>query len=120
MSQETPKTIWIVTGETRDGVNARGGSDRGWFIEPGDKTAGQEVIVEGRSLVEVETLKKEMRGFIQAMLAVLAEADSADSPMQLDEVELSVEINSEGQVNLFGIGGRTGGKGAMTLKFKRK
>ncbi|MDJ0697752.1 hypothetical protein [Mastigocoleus sp. MO_188.B34] len=41
--------------------------------------------------------------------------------MQLDEVELSVEINGEGQISLFGIGGvKAGGRGAMTFTFKRK
>jgi hypothetical protein len=39
--------------------------------------------------------------------------------MQLDEIELSVEINGEGQVSLIGTGTKVGGKGAIKLKFKR-
>ena len=40
--------------------------------------------------------------------------------MQLDELELTVEINGEGQVSLLGTGGKVGTKGAIKLKFKRK
>ncbi len=61
-----------------------------------------------------------MKGFLQAMREMLDEADPPDSKMRLDEVELSVEINGEGQVSLFGVGGKAGGKGGMTFKFKRK
>jgi len=68
----------------------------------------------------VEKLKREMKGLLQAMQEILDEADAPNPKMQLDEVELSVEINGEGQVKLFGIGGKAGGKGAMTLKFKRR
>jgi hypothetical protein len=39
--------------------------------------------------------------------------------MHLDEIELSVEINGEGKVSLIGSGAKAGGKGAITLKFKR-
>jgi hypothetical protein len=39
--------------------------------------------------------------------------------MQLDEIELSVEINGEGQMSILGTGGKAGGKGAIKLKFKR-
>ena len=54
------------------------------------------------------------------MREMLDEAEPPDSKMCLDEVELSVEINGEGQVSLFGVGGKAGGKGGMTFKFKRK
>ncbi|MBC1281130.1 hypothetical protein GNF10_35705, partial [Nostoc sp. UCD121] len=74
-----------------------------------------------RKSVEVGKLKQEMQGFLQAMREMLDEADEPDSKIQLQEIELSVEINGEGQISLFGIGGgKAGGKGAMTFKFKRK
>jgi hypothetical protein len=40
--------------------------------------------------------------------------------MELDEIELSVEVNGEGQLSLLGTGGKAGAKGAMTLKVKAK
>ncbi|NJL40783.1 MAG: hypothetical protein HC899_31635 [Leptolyngbyaceae cyanobacterium SM1_4_3] len=39
--------------------------------------------------------------------------------MELDEIELSVEVNGEGQLSLLGSGTKVGGSGALTLKFKR-
>jgi len=37
----------------------------------------------------------------------------------LDEVELSVEINAQGQVSIMGNGGSLSDKGGIKLKFKR-
>ena len=82
------------------------------------KTA--EVVVAERSQVEVGKLKGEMKGFLKAMREMLDEADPPESKIRLDEVELSVEINGEGQVSLLGTGGKAGGKGTMTFKFKRR
>ena len=48
------------------------------------------------------------------------QAQETQPKMRLDEIELSVEINGEGQVSLFGTGGKVGGKGAINLKFKRQ
>ena len=45
-----------------------------------------------------------MRGLIQAMRECLDEADTDDSKIRLDEVEVSVEVNGEGQLSLFGTG----------------
>ena len=43
-----------------------------------------------------------------------------DAEMPLEEVEVSAEINGEGQLSLFGSGGKVGTKGAILLWFKRK
>ena len=132
----TPKSIWIITEETAETTNttnetfrnigARSSGDRGGRL--GVETTEEIVvsrkkdeIVITRHKVEVTKLKQEMKGFLEAMREMLDEADQPDSKMQLNEVELSVEVNGEGQISLFGIGGgKAGGKGAMTFKFKRK
>lgn len=132
----TPKAIWIITEETAETLNttsetfrnsgARSSGDRGGLL--GVETTEEIVvsrkkdeIVITRHKVEVTKLKQEMKGFLQAMREMLDDADQPDSKLQLDEVELSVEVNGEGQISLFGIGGgKAGGKGAMTFKFKRK
>ena len=125
MSEEipTPEKIWIITGETQTKERpsgARDGSqDTGGLLGNGT-TEETEVVAPERKPVEVDKLKREMKGFLQAMREMLDEADPPDSKMRLDEVELSVEINGEGQVSLFGVGGKAGGKGGMTFKFKRK
>ncbi|BAZ06980.1 Pepco domain-containing protein [Calothrix sp. NIES-3974] len=134
----TPEHIWIITEEvvetsttkqkevvTRDG--SRSGGDTGGRL--GGKTTQEEIIIQQqqgqlvitRRKVEVTKLKQEMRGFLQAMREMLDEAEAPNAKIQLDEVELSVEVNGEGQISLFGFGGgKAGGKGAMTFKFKRQ
>ena len=114
----TPSKIWIITGESdlqKTPTGARSSSDIGGQIGESAEVAATE-----RSQVDVSKLKLEMQGFLKAMREMLDEADPPSAKIRLDEVELSVEINGEGQVSLFGIGGKAGGKGAMTFKFKRK
>ena len=143
-STPTPENIWIITEEvvetpiqeshkeretvTRDG--SRNSKDIGGRLGGSPQQEVDEEIVirkkEGKVVVtkrpvKVTKLQQEMRGFLQAMQEMLDEAEQPKSKMQLDEVELSVEINGEGQFCLFGIGGgKAGGKGAMTFKFKRR
>ncbi|MEM8674513.1 MAG: hypothetical protein AAGF83_11650 [Cyanobacteria bacterium P01_G01_bin.67] len=125
MSDEisTPKKIWIITEESHPQEvisGARNSSnDTGGLLRE-ESSEVREVVTRDRQPVEVERLKQEMKGFLQAMREMLDEADPPESKMRLDEVELSVEINGEGQVSLFGVGGKAGGKGGMTFKFKRK
>ena len=127
MSEEiaTPKTIWIITEDTssvsRSGDGSRSGGDEGGVLGGGEETTTtDETVTPERKEVDVSKLKQEMQGFLQAMREILDEAEQPSGQMQLDEVQLSVEINGEGQISLFGIGGKTGGKGAINLKFKRK
>ncbi|NJL84645.1 MAG: hypothetical protein HC890_20090 [Chloroflexaceae bacterium] len=123
MLESTPKTIRIVTEEAvkipgPDG--ARSSDDIGGYLGQEAFGVKAEAIATRHQAVEVETLKTEMRGFLQAMHEILEEAERQPAKLQLDEVELSVEINGEGKISLFGMGGaKIGGKGAMTLKFKR-
>ena len=57
----------------------------------------------------------------QEIIADGSDAEMVEmAKMQLEEVELVVEVNGKGQVSLLGTGGELGGKGAITLKFKRK
>ncbi|KST62217.1 Pepco domain-containing protein [Mastigocoleus testarum] len=139
MSSEnsSPDKIWIITEEISETSptdekstyrGARGSDDTGGYL--GAETNEKKIVFDtptGKKLaitrrpVEVSKLKEEMRGFLQAMREMLDEAETSNSKIQLDEVELSVEINGEGKINLFGIGGgKAGGKGGMTFKFKRK
>ena len=131
----TPKTIWIITEETLETSTttnetsttrgARGSSDTGGQLsaETTEETivSGKEnkIVITRRKAMDVTKLKQEMKGFLQAMREILEEADQPNSKIQLHEVELSVEINGEGQVSLLGVGGKAGGKGTMTFKFKQ-
>ena len=112
---------------TQDNRGSRNGSRDIGGIIGGDtkeiiiKRDKEGIAIVKRKAVQVTKLKQEMKSFMQAMREMLDEAEEPNSKMQLDEVELSVEINGEGQISLLGIGGgKAGGKGAMTFKFKRK
>ena len=131
-----PEKIWIIVEElsetstnntSSDSKGARNGiRDTGGRL--GEKPSEKEVVnnqqgedgISKRKEVEVTKLKQEMRAFLKAMREMLDEAEQPNSKMQLDEVELSVEINGEGEIGLLGMAGvKAGGKGAMTFKFKR-
>jgi len=73
--------------------------------------------------VQVDKLEQNMTTFLSNMGRVLNRARQSAAEvagMELEEIELSVEINGEGQVNLLGSGVKASSKGAMTLKFKAK
>ena len=61
-----------------------------------------------------------MSDFFKVIEYVFDQTNQETSNVQLKEIELSVEINGEGQVTLFGIGGKAGSKGAIKLKLVRK
>lgn len=126
----TPKTIWIITEETSEisttSGGARGSGDIGGRL--GAETTEEiivskketETVITKRKAVDATKLKQEMKEFLQVMREILDEPEETNVLIQLQEVELSVEINGEGKVSLFGVGGKAGGKGAMIFKFKRK
>jgi len=68
-----------------------------------------------------DLLERNMLAFLQMVSRLFKKVDSAigtEADLQLNEVELSVEISTEGEVKLVA-GGKAAGKGAITLKFKR-
>ncbi len=126
---ENANSIWIVTDDTPQislpdgakGGNARGGSWGEETATPGAK--GSETVVQ----VDAEKLEQEMSRFLLVVDKVFTRAEQqtqaksrAESGIQLDEIELSVEINGEGQVKLLGSGAKVGGKGGIKLTFRRK
>lgn len=122
MSSIIPEKIGIIISideKKMDEKGSRNSEDIGGTLG-GSEEITTEISGIKRTEVELEKLKAEMKGFIGAMREILDEADPPNSQMRLEEVELSVEVNGEGKVSLLGIGGKAGGKGAMTLRFKRK
>ena len=106
------ETISIITDTSLEEAAA---NTRGWEIPTADS-------VKQKVEVSVEKLEQEMSSFLQVVgrLFKRAEQESYQKPgMQLNEIELSIEINGEGQVSLIGTGAKAGGKGAIILKFKR-
>jgi len=108
------KGIWIITEETAMEEGGKSGTDTGSDYGSGE-TNGRK-----RSRLSADELKQNMGEFLEVVEEAFEKAEKPRSGMQLDEVELSVEINGKGQVSLFGTGGEAGAKGAVKLTFKRK
>jgi hypothetical protein len=107
--------IWIVT-DRLESINRPKG-EKGTPL--GLPTVEKESQV--RFPVESQKLKEGFTKFLQILGGVIGEAkhNAEDlGGMELNEIELMVEVNGEGQFSLLGNGGKAGGKGAMTLKFK--
>ncbi len=126
--------IWLVTAdESMESASVSyepPGSEPSYRIGKGGPTVGQslpgitQMPTAGPRPVQVEQAKLErgMTQFLGTMGRVLSRAQAAAPDlgnMVLDEIELAIEISGEGEVRLLGSGGKFGGKGTMTLKFKR-
>jgi len=108
---ETIETTEVVRGE-------RGGRDTGGGYESPRVTEQVKTIVRQRVPLDAVALKTQMNGLLQVVSDVFEQA-SQQRELLLDEVELSVEINAQGQVSIMGTGGSLSDKGAIKLKFKR-
>jgi hypothetical protein len=122
MAEEAAQ-LWIVTEvettETKETVRGeRGGSDRGGGFSSPEFTEQTRTFIRQRVPLDAVALKTQMNGLLQVVSEVFAQA-STQSGLQLDEVELSVEINAQGQVSILGSGGSLSDKGAIKLTFKR-
>jgi hypothetical protein len=129
----TDSFIWLVTADEslEQSPNYEPpGSEPSYRIGKGGPTVGQslpgitQMPTAGPRPVQVEQAKLErgMTQFLGTMGRVLSRAQAAAPDlgnMVLDEIELAIEISGEGEVRLLGSGGKFGGKGTMTLKFKR-
>ncbi|MDJ0516559.1 MAG: hypothetical protein QNJ74_10000 [Trichodesmium sp. MO_231.B1] len=109
------KKIWIIADETASEISgAKNSRDTGGDYEESTESSRK------RFQVKAEDLKREMSEFLKVIEDVFDQTDRETSNVKLQEIELSVEINGEGQVTLFGIGGKAGSKGAIKLKLVRK
>ncbi|NEQ51834.1 MAG: hypothetical protein F6K11_17120 [Leptolyngbya sp. SIO3F4] len=101
----------------RDGGMDTGG---GWGEAP--KRGPVETITQNfkrkRVPLDAQALKTQMQGMLAVVNELFDEA-TVSNGLQLNEVELSVEINAEGQLSLVGNGGKLGNTGGITLKFVR-
>jgi hypothetical protein len=119
--------IWIVTDvetiETIETDTVRRGErdssrDIGGDFRTPQVTEKTRTIVRQRIPLDAVALKSQMNGLLQVVSDVFDQANQ-QTGLVLDEVELSVEINAQGQVSILGNGGSLNDKGAIKLKFKR-
>ncbi len=72
-----------------------------------------------RVQVNVEDLKREI-GNLLGVVGDVFDQTRNETGMSLEEVELSIEVSSEGQISILGSGGKIGGSGGIKLSFKRQ
>jgi len=110
-------TLWVVAeASDPDAVSGerRSKDTGGQFRSRAAETLRS--LVRQRVPVDAVALKAQMNGLLKVVGDLFEQAEQ-QTGMQLQEVELSVEINAAGQVSLVGTGGSIGNKGGITLKF---
>ncbi len=122
MSQEADETIWIITSDTPETLDDDSSKAGNTTRNPWSKGSALTTAATKGVKVGVEKVEAEMSKFLRIVGGLLSRAQKqlpSDSRLTLDEIELSVEVNGEGEVKLLGTGGKAGTKGGITLKFKR-
>jgi hypothetical protein len=118
---EQQRSLWFVTEvEAEQRVEAvegsRGSEDVGGgfgLVQQTKRTLYQRVQV------DVEDLKREI-GSLLAVVGTVFDQARSETGLSLEEVELSIEVSSEGQISILGSGGKIGGTGGIKLSFKRQ
>ncbi|AFZ58841.1 hypothetical protein H6G54_28415 [Anabaena cylindrica FACHB-243] len=113
--------LWIVTASTpgdrtKEGVKAVTGNGNPYSSPP----VTVEEIKESR--LKAGKLAAQMSQFVGIVSHLFSHVEKQIKPqagLELDEVTLTVEISSEGEIKLLGTGVKAAGKGAIELKFKR-
>lgn len=116
--------LWFVVEteeveETKQVKGVRGGDDVGGGFGEAQLVEQVKTLAKRKRVsLDAQALKAQISSMLAIMDEVFSEA-STRTGLQLDEVELSVEINAEGQISIVGNGGKLGNSGGMTLKFTR-
>lgn len=114
--------LWFVTDvETSETVKVEGGRSS---EDTGGGFGSSAVQAVRRSLTQrVQISAEDLKQQISHLTGVIGEVFdqcSNESALRLDQVELSIEVSSEGQISILGSGGKLEGKGGIKLSFKRK
>ena len=113
--------LWVVT-ETVEAPAAvegqRSSGDRGGGFGLPTPARGDGVPRRQRVSLDAQALQAQMTSLLAVVNDLFAEADRTTG-LQLQEVELSVDINAEGQISLVGNSGKLGNQGGIKLKLTR-
>ena len=107
---ETSETVEVVEG-------GRSSEDVGGGFGSGAVQAVRKSLTQ-RVQISADELKRQV-GNLLAIVGDVFDQSRAETGLFLDEVELSIEISSEGQISILGSGGKLEGKGGIKLSFKR-
>ncbi|MDI3561838.1 hypothetical protein [Bradyrhizobium sp. Arg816] len=72
-----------------------------------------------RSEISATALKNNLTNFLEALHDTFDGIPNALAGYHLEEMEIEVEVSTEGEGGLLGTGGKVGGKGSLTFKLKR-
>ena len=102
---------------------ARHGDDIGGSFEPPRRQLLERL--RGQVSVSVTKLRQQVNQLVLVVAEVFDQAEQVektkpDRQLQLQTIELTVEVNAEGQLGILGNGGKAGGKGGIKLTFTRK
>lgn len=86
----------------------------------GARSDDVELAQGGRQLeVPVETLRKNLEEFVEALHDILPSSAKSVSGMTLRSVSAAIGVNAKGQIGLLGTGVEVGGQATLTLTFER-
>jgi len=68
--------------------------------------------------LDADMLKDNLTRFLESVNLLLSGIPKVMEPFKLDEIELAIEVNGEGNIQLVG-GIKVGATGGITLKLKR-
>jgi hypothetical protein len=108
------KQVLILTDAEPAGSGIRSGDDIGGGFGLNPSRTGYRLVKLG-----ADELRAQIANLLEVVDHVFAQA-SEQSSVCLDQIDLSIEISSEGQVSIMGTGGKAGGRGAIKLVFKRR
>jgi hypothetical protein len=116
-------SLWFITGiegietvEVAEG--SRGSEDVGGGFGAAVVHQARKILTQ-RVQVDAEQLKREIGNLLVVVGDVFDQARN-ETGLSLEEVELSIEVSSEGQISILGSGGKIGGTGGIKLSFKRR
>jgi hypothetical protein len=118
---DSPEIYLVTEVETMEVevTGKKGSDDIGGGFGPKSTITKQVTTITKRVPLDAVALKEQMNGLLQVIGGLFDQAEQMPNGMVLDEMNLSVEINAEGQVSIMGNGGKLGNKGTIALKFKR-
>ncbi len=107
---ETAETVEVAQGRSSEDIGGGFGSS---LVQQTRKSLTQRVQV------NIEDLKREIGHLLSVVGDVFNQARN-EAGLSLEQVELSIEVSSEGQISILGSGGKVGGSGGIKLSFKRQ
>ncbi len=107
------KHVLILTESGPTDTGARDGLDVGGGFGPRSVEGPFRLISLG-----ADGLRAQLANLVEVVEYVFDQT-SDESGVSLDQIELGIEISSEGQISILGTGGKAGGRGAIKLNFKR-